>query len=64
LRLSNRPGRKPANTAEQIGNEFEPFFGPHQGGILTPAQRHSYFAAFDLVSDRRDDVARSPAFLD
>jgi len=52
-----QPARaQPANTAEQIGNEFEPFFGPHQGGILTPAQRHSYFAAFDLVSDRRDDV--------
>lgn len=34
----------------------EPFYGPHQGGILTPQQRHSYFAAFDLVTTRRDDV--------
>ena len=35
---------------------IEPFWGPHQAGIVTPAQDHSYFAAFDLVSDRRADV--------
>jgi len=40
----------------------EPFFGLHQGGIVTPIQGHTYFAAFDLVSERRDkliDVLRS-----
>ena len=36
--------------------DAEPFFGPHQGGIATPAQRHLYFAAFDLVTDKREDV--------
>jgi deferrochelatase/peroxidase EfeB len=35
----------------------EPFWGMHQGGIITPAQRHSYFAAFDLVATKREDVA-------
>ncbi len=35
----------------------EPFHGPHQGGITTPQQRHSYFAAFDLTAARREDVA-------
>lgn len=34
----------------------EPFHGPHQGGILTPAQRHSHFAAFDLTTGRRAEV--------
>jgi deferrochelatase/peroxidase EfeB len=34
----------------------EPFFGEHQGGIATPQQAHSYFAAFDLVAKKRDEV--------
>jgi deferrochelatase/peroxidase EfeB len=36
----------------------ELFWGAHQGGILTPAQRHSYFAAFDLVTNKRDDLVK------
>jgi deferrochelatase/peroxidase EfeB len=36
--------------------DIEPFWGAHQAGILTPAQRHSYFAAFDLTTDKREDV--------
>ncbi|HEY3913384.1 MAG TPA: iron uptake transporter deferrochelatase/peroxidase subunit [Verrucomicrobiae bacterium] len=36
----------------------EPFWGVHQGGILTPAQGHTYFAAFDLVGNQRDDVVQ------
>jgi deferrochelatase/peroxidase EfeB len=31
----------------------EPFHGAHQGGILTPQQRHLHFAAFDVTADRR-----------
>ena len=34
----------------------EPFWGLHQGGIATPAQQHSYFAAFDLTTGKREDV--------
>jgi deferrochelatase/peroxidase EfeB len=33
------------------------FFGEHQAGIVTPQQRHTYFAAFDLTTEKRDDVA-------
>jgi deferrochelatase/peroxidase EfeB len=33
-----------------------PFWGPHQAGIATPAQNHLHFAAFDLVTARRQDV--------
>ncbi len=46
--------------AEPVSDDerrIEPFWGPHQGGILTPAQTHSYFAALDLVTTKRDDVA-------
>jgi deferrochelatase/peroxidase EfeB len=34
----------------------EPFFGPHQSGIDTPQQSHTYFAAFDLATAKRDDL--------
>ncbi len=30
--------------------DTEPFWGAHQGGILTPPQSHTYFAAFDLTA--------------
>jgi len=36
--------------------DAEPFFGPHQGGIATPAQKHLYFAAFDVLAEKREDV--------
>jgi deferrochelatase/peroxidase EfeB len=35
----------------------EPFWGDHQAGIVTPAQTHTYIAAFDLTASRRDSVA-------
>ncbi|NIF56521.1 iron uptake transporter deferrochelatase/peroxidase subunit [Burkholderia sp. Ax-1724] len=34
----------------------EPFYGAHQGGITTPQQSHTYVAALDLTTDKRDDV--------
>jgi deferrochelatase/peroxidase EfeB len=34
----------------------EPFFGEHQGGIITPQQSHIYVAALDLTTTRREDV--------
>jgi deferrochelatase/peroxidase EfeB len=34
----------------------EPFYGRHQGGILTALQNHTFFAAFDLVARTRADV--------
>jgi deferrochelatase/peroxidase EfeB len=40
------------------GGAVEPFWGAHQDGITTPAQGHSYFAAFDLLTASRDDVIR------
>jgi deferrochelatase/peroxidase EfeB len=34
----------------------EPFFGEHQAGIVTPQQSHTYVAALDLTTGKRDDV--------
>ena len=36
----------------------EPFHGVHQAGIVTPQQGHTYFAALDLQTTKRDDVVR------
>lgn len=36
----------------------EPFRGTHQAGIATPIQRHTYFIAFDLVTDSRDALVK------
>src|SRR5580698_9332806 len=36
----------------------EPFWGDHQGGILTPLQHNTYFAAFDLITTERDDIIK------
>jgi deferrochelatase/peroxidase EfeB len=48
--------RAKENAASDSTNAIEPFYGARQSGILTPAQRHSYFAAFDLDSEKRDEV--------
>lgn len=46
-----------AHAAESpVKHQREAFYGAHQGGILTPQQTHTYFAAFDLTTDRRADV--------
>ncbi len=50
---------RPDNVAEPAAaTAVEPFWGEHQGGITTPAQGHSYFAAFDLLTARRDGLVR------
>ncbi|WP_220199282.1 iron uptake transporter deferrochelatase/peroxidase subunit [Ktedonospora formicarum] len=34
-----------------------PFYGSQQSGIVTPQQNHLHFAAFDLITENRDDIA-------
>jgi deferrochelatase/peroxidase EfeB len=43
-------------TADLRDGRRLPFYGAHQNGILTPVQAHTYFAAFDVTSDRRSDL--------
>lgn len=33
-----------------------PFYGEHQAGIVTRAQDHLHFAAFDVITHRRDEL--------
>jgi deferrochelatase/peroxidase EfeB len=53
---ATRPPRPDLGAPGLSGPDFA-FFGDHQAGIVTPQQRHAYFAAFDLITDKRDDVA-------
>jgi deferrochelatase/peroxidase EfeB len=46
----------PGEAVARPSREIEPFRGVHQAGIVTPAQSHCYFATFDLITDKRDDV--------
>jgi deferrochelatase/peroxidase EfeB len=50
------PDAEAAAPASPPSPVIEPFFGRHQGGIATPTQAHSTFAAFDLTTTKRDDV--------
>ncbi|HTR15467.1 MAG TPA: Dyp-type peroxidase [Acetobacteraceae bacterium] len=36
----------------------EPFYATHQGGIVTERQKHTYFAAFDLVTEKPSELVR------
>jgi len=38
------------------GDDIEPFFGAHQSGIATATQTQTYFAVFDLQTEKVDDV--------
>jgi deferrochelatase/peroxidase EfeB len=49
-------GAPPTAPSPSPTSDAEPFWGEHQAGILTPAQRYTYFAAFDLVTARREDL--------
>jgi deferrochelatase/peroxidase EfeB len=54
--VTGRDGGDPADTAAPA-SRTHPFRGAHQAGIVTPAQDHLHFAAFDVTSDRREDLA-------
>ena len=43
-------------TAAPAARNTEPFFGEHQGGIVTAQQSHTYVAALDLATEKREDV--------
>lgn len=56
--MAGSHGDKGMGTAgqAQMPPATEQFWGQHQAGILTPLQKHTYFAAFDLVADKLGDV--------
>ena len=44
-------------TATLPSERLLPFHGAHQNGIVIPMQGHTYFAAFDVVTDKVADLA-------
>ena len=53
------PGQPPLIKTETLDNDrLLPFHGPHQNGIVTPMQGHTYFAAFDLIATTKAEVAK------
>ena len=48
-------GAADQSTADPTAVPVE-FAGEHQAGITTPAQDRLHFAAFDVITDRRDDL--------
>ncbi len=46
----------PQGAGAEAAKTTEPFWGLHQSGIVTPTQAHTYFAAFDLTTAKRQDV--------
>ncbi|MGA2043397.1 MAG: Dyp-type peroxidase [Roseiarcus sp.] len=55
--LAPRPARALDDAPGAAAGATEPFWATHQGGIVTPAQAHTYIAAFDLTTDKRDELA-------
>ncbi|AHH17931.1 putative Dyp-type peroxidase [Nocardia nova SH22a] len=49
-------GRMSGGAAETATGGVEPFRGPHQSGILTPAQDRLHFVAFDVRTDSRAEL--------
>lgn len=51
--------RDEANPSPQsAGTRTYPFYGEHQAGILTPVQDRLHFAAFDVITDVREELAQ------
>jgi deferrochelatase/peroxidase EfeB len=51
--------RDEANPSPQsAGTRTYPFYGEHQAGILTPVQDRLHFAAFDVITDAREEFAQ------
>ena len=52
-------GRDETTPSMQLaGTRTYPFFGEHQAGILTPVQDRLHFAAFDVITDAREELAQ------
>jgi deferrochelatase/peroxidase EfeB len=54
--LATAAAPAPGTARAAAGSDTEPFWGAIQGGIITPQQRHSYFAALDLTAKKAGDV--------
>jgi deferrochelatase/peroxidase EfeB len=44
------------DVSDAAADDLVDFYGAHQAGIITPAQDHMHFAAFDVTTTSRDDL--------
>jgi deferrochelatase/peroxidase EfeB len=51
-----RAATSSSSSSSESGGDREPFFGLHQAGVATMPQANVYFAAFDLTTEKREDV--------
>jgi deferrochelatase/peroxidase EfeB len=49
------PGPASGPAGDAVASSY-PFRGPHQAGNVTPAQDRLHFAAFDVITDDRDEL--------
>ena len=47
-----------SSPAPSAGTRTYPFYGEHQAGILTPMQDRMHFAAFDVITDSREELVQ------
>ena len=47
-----------SSPAPSAGTRTYPFYGEHQAGILTPMQDLMHFAAFDVITDSREELVQ------
>jgi deferrochelatase/peroxidase EfeB len=48
----------PSEEASDPALQSQPFYGPHQAGVVTPQPAAGLAAAFDVLADNRDDLER------
>lgn len=48
----------PTPKGQMGASERQPFYGPHQSGIVTPRPAHGMAAAFDVLAGSREDLIR------
>src|SRR5215216_1455161 len=46
------------SSPQASGSSVYPFYGEHQAGILTPVQDRLHFAAFDVITDSREELVQ------
>lgn len=53
-----KPQSAPGTLSPEARMETQPFYGQHQGGVLTPQQASMMVVAFDVLASDKDDLKR------
>ena len=55
---AQKPQSAPGTLSPDARGEAQPFYGPHQAGILTPQQASMMLVAFDVLASDKADLER------